>query len=476
MQFISTRGGMSPIGFTDVLLQGLAPDGGLTVPAETPRLTAEDLESLRPLPYAELAARIIGLYATDIPAADLREMTAAAYGPPRFPAEAVPLHRLDAVAEGLVLVGLSEGPTLAFKDLAMQFLGQAIPRVLARRGRVLNILGATSGDTGSAAEHAFRGREGVSVFMLSPLGRMSDVQRAQMYSLADANIHNIAVDGVFDDCQNLVKAVNADAAFKAEHSIGAVNSINFGRIAAQIVYYVWAWLRVSDDAPERERSQTRVDVAVPSGNFGNIYAGHLARSMGVPIRRLILATNENNVLDEFFRTGVYAPRPREATLATSSPSMDISKASNLERFIRTLLGPEAFAEAWSELERTGRLDLSAQRDRMAEEFGFVSGTSTHADRLAAIRLVHAATGRLIDPHTADGLAVALARREDGLPLLIPEVAKAAKFGETVTEAIGSAPPLDASLARMLRAEQRVVEIPNDVERLRALIAADAVRR
>ena len=305
---------------------------------------------------------------------------------------------------------------------------------------------------------------------------MSDVQRAQMYSLADANIHNIAVDGVFDDCQNLVKAVNADAAFKAEHSIGAVNSINFGRIAAQIVYYVWAWLRVSDDAPERERSQTRVDVAVPSGNFGNIYAGHLARSMGVPIRRLILATNENNVLDEFFRTGVYAPRPREATLATSSPSMDISKASNLERFIRTLLGPGAFVEAWSELERTGRLDLSAQRDRMAEEFGFVSGTSTHADRLAAIRLVHAATGRLIDPHTADGLAVALARREDGLPLLIPEVAKAAKFGETVTEAIGSAPPLDASLARMLRAEQRVVEIPNDVERLRALIAADAVRR
>ena len=239
---------------------------------------------------------------------------------------------------------------------------------------------------------------------------------------------------------------------------------------------MWAWLRVSDDAPERERSQTRVDVAVPSGNFGNIYAGHLARSMGVPIRRLILATNENNVLDEFFRTGVYAPRPSEATLVTSSPSMDISKASNLERFIYTLLGPDIFVEAWSELERTGRLDLSAQRDRMAEEFGFVSGTSTHADRLAAIRLVHAATGRLIDPHTADGVTVALTQREEGVPILVTEAAKAAKFGETVAEAIGSAPPLDASLARMLRAEQRVVEIPNDIERLRALIAADAVRR
>ena len=474
MQFISTRGGMSPIGFTDVLLQGLAPDGGLTVPAETPRLTAEDLESLRPLPYAELAARVIGLYATDIPAADLREMTAAAYGPPHFPAEAVPLHRLDAVADGLVLVDLSEGPTLAFKDLAMQFLGQAIPRVLAQRGRVLNILGATSGDTGSAAEHAFRGREGVSVFMLSPLGRMSDVQRAQMYSLADANIHNIAVDGAFDDCQNLVKAVNADAAFKAEHSIGAVNSINFGRIAAQIVYYVWAWLRVSDDAPERERSRTRVDVAVPSGNFGNIYAGHLARSMGVPIRRLILATNENNVLDEFFRTGVYAPRPREATLATSSPSMDISKASNLERFIWALLGPEVFAQRWAELETTGALDLRDQLPRMREEFGFVAGTSSHADRLEAIRSVKERSGRLIDPHTADGITVALRIMEPGFPTLVMETAKAAKFPQTVAEALGSQPETPDVVADLLARPQKVETIDNKEAPLRALIEERAL--
>ena len=475
-QYISTRGQMAPAGFMDVLLAGLAPDGGLAVPERLPALTPEQLETWRSLNYAELATEVIGLFATDIPREDLAALTRAAYGESRFPQPVVPVTGLDDVADGLVLVGLSEGPTMAFKDLAMQFLGQAIPYVLAKQGKVLNILGATSGDTGSAAEHAFRGQEGVSVFMLSPAGRMSPVQRAQMYTLQDANIHNIAVRGVFDDCQALVKALSNDAEFKAAHHLGAVNSINIGRIAAQAVYYVWSWLRVTDAVEEGARAGYRLDVCVPSGNFGNIYAGFLVRSMGVPIRRLILATNENNVLEEFFTTGVYRPRSAEDTLATSSPSMDISKASNLERFIYTLLGPEAFAEAWSELERTGRLDLSAQRDRMAEEFGFVSGTSTHADRLAAIRLVHAATGRLIDPHTADGLAVALARREDGLPLLIPEVAKAAKFGETVTEAIGSAPPLDASLARMLRAEQRVVEIPNDIERLRALIAADAVRR
>ena len=481
MRYISTRRGPNTPtrSFSDILLEGLAPDGGLYLPEEYPTLSQSDLDELRIVlredGYAAMAAGIISLFVDDISADDLSAITARAYRTPAFSdPQIVPVDALEGT--DLHLAHLSNGPTAAFKDMAMQLLGELFEYELTRRGDWLTIVGATSGDTDSSAENALRGRRGLSVVMLTPAGRMTAFQRAQMFSLLDENIVNVAVDGVFDDCQNLVKAVNADAAFKAEHSIGAVNSINFGRIAAQIVYYVWAWLRVSDDAPERERSRTRVDVAVPSGNFGNIYAGHLARSMGVPIRRLILATNENNVLDEFFRTGVYAPRPREATLATSSPSMDISKASNLERFIYTLLGPGAFVEAWSELERTGRLDLSAQRDRMAEEFGFVSGTSTHADRLAAIRLVHAATGRLIDPHTADGLAVALARREDGLPLLIPEVAKAAKFGETVAEAIGSAPPLDDSLARMLRAEQRVVEIPNDIERLRALIAADAVRR
>ncbi|WP_136192067.1 threonine synthase [Actinomyces procaprae] len=477
--YISTRGGMPPAGFLDVLLSGLAPDGGLAVPAEVPHITAATLEDWRPLSYPELAAEVIGRYATDVSAADLRALTAAAYGPERFPAPVVPLRPADAVAEGLTLVGLSEGPTMAFKDLAMQFLGQAIPYTLRREGRVLNILGATSGDTGSAAEHAFRGRDGVSVFMLSPQGRMSDVQRAQMYSLADTNIHNIAVEGVFDDCQNLVKAINNDPAFKSEYAIGAVNSINFGRIAAQVVYYVWAWLRASDrmaggSNSAIEPSSFRVDVAVPSGNFGNIYAGHLARTMGVPIRRLILATNENNVLDEFFSTGVYRPRTSAQTLATSSPSMDISKASNLERFVWTLLGPEEFQSRWPELERTGVLDLSDQQARLDEDYGFVSGTSTHADRLAAIRRVHDATGTPIDPHTADGVTVALRVMERGFPTLVLETARPEKFPETVAEALGAPQPVPDAIRRLLDAEQHVVDIPCDESRLRALIAADAL--
>ena len=474
MRFISTRGGMAPAGFTDVLLSGLAPDGGLAVPESIPLVSRAQLEQWRSLSYSELAAEVIGLYATDIPAEDLSALTAAAYGPEHFPAPVVPVHRLDEVAGGLELVGLSEGPTMAFKDLAMQFLGQAIPYVLNRNGQVLNILGATSGDTGSAAEHAFRGQKGVAVFMLSPQGRMSDVQRAQMYSLDEPNIHNIAVDGVFDDCQNLVKALNNDAAFKATHAIGAVNSINIGRIAAQIVYYVWAWLRNTDALEEGLRSDYEVDVAVPSGNFGNIYAGHLARSMGVPIRRLILATNENNVLEEFFSTGVYRPRGRAETLATSSPSMDISKASNLERFIWQLLGPEEFAQRWSELEAEGALDLSDHLDRLNTEFGFVSGSSSHADRLAAIGRVHSVADRLIDPHTADGVTVALRFMEPDFPTLVMETAKAAKFGETVTEALGRAQPDPPEITKLLALPQHVDTIANDEAPLRALIKANAL--
>lgn len=475
MQFISTRSQAPSTSFTEALLMGLEPDGGLAVPASIPTISAERLEEWRSLDYAALATAVIGLFATDIPEADLRRIVSAAYGPDRFPAPVVPLKPLDAVAPGLTLVGLSEGPTMAFKDLAMQFLGQAIPYVLARDSKVLNILGATSGDTGSAAEHAFRGQEGVSVFMLSPAGRMSDVQRAQMYSLADPNIHNIAVDGVFDDCQALVKALNNDAEFKAEHSLGAVNSINIGRIVAQAVYYVWAWLRASDGVAAEDRAAFHVDVAVPSGNFGNIYAGHLTRSMGLPIRRLILATNENNVLDELFISGIYRPRSSAETLATSSPSMDISRASNVERFMWQLLGPEEFVARWDSLETTGTLDLTDHLEAMRAEFGFISGTSTHADRLAAIKRVQSEAGALIDPHTADGVTVALRHMEPGFPTLVMETALAAKFAETVEEALGETPEQPDSVQELLAKAQHVVEIPNSADELRALIARSAVR-
>ena len=333
--------------------------------------------------------------------------------------------------------------------------------------------------------------------MLSPAGRMSEVQRAQMYSITDDNIHNVAVRGVFDDCQNLVKTLMGDADFKTAHHLGAVNSINIGRIAAQAVYYVWTWLRVTDAAPEDVRAGLRVDVAVPSGNFGNIYAAFLARSMGVPLRRLVLATNENNVLDEFFSTGVYRPRGGSETLATSSPSMDISKASNLERFVAQVLGEE-FMRYWTRLESDGVLDLCDRIVSLRQEHGFISGTSTHADRLEAIRQVHAAAGELIDPHTADGITVALrvlkadatapgtdnAPGDDGpdqggpahgrrVPMVVMETAKAAKFGHTVTEALGEEVPVAEVVRELLARPQHVVEIPATQEELRPLVASYA---
>ncbi|HWK77333.1 threonine synthase [Microbacterium sp.] len=472
MQYISTRGGT--LGqFSDVLLEGLAPNGGLAVPEHLPRLVADDLERLRVLTYPQLATEIIGLFATDIPRQDLASLTDAAYGDGKFAAEeVVPLTAID----DLTLVGLSEGPTLAFKDMAMQFLGQALEYVLEKRDGVLNVVGATSGDTGSAAEHALRGLDRVSVFMLSPQGRMSAFQRAQMYSLQDENVHNIAVEGVFDDCQNLVKRLNTDLDFKRAHSIGAVNSINFGRISAQIVYYVWAWLRATDAIAEADRSSHHVSFAVPSGNFGNILSGHYARTMGVPIHRLVLATNENNVLDEFFRTGHYRPRTSADTLATSSPSMDVSRASNLERFVFDLLGrdPERTAAAWHELEERDEIDLSAELGRFKTEFGIVSGASTHDDRLATIRDVHDNTGVTIDPHTADGVKVAREHLEDGIPMLVLETAKPAKFADLIEEALGESPELDADTRALLDAPQRVVEMPDDEQQLRAYISERAL--
>ncbi len=325
MKYISTRGQMQPQGFSDILLEGLAPDGGLAVPQSIPKVSADTLERWRGMPYHALAAEVLSLFITDIAPGEVARMTREAYRPDVFRSEDIVPVR--ALFDGMHLLGLSEGPTLAFKDMAMQFLGQVFPHVLRARGTTLNILGATSGDTGSAAEYAMRGKEGVAVFMLSPHGRMSAFQRAQMYSLQDANIHNIAVTGVFDEAQDIVKALSSDLAFKSKYRLGAVNSINWARIAAQIVYYFHGWLRATRGPGEQ------VSFAVPSGNFGNILSGHIARMMGLPIRRLVLATNENNVLEEFFRTGIYRPRPADQTYATSSPSLDISRASNFERFV-----------------------------------------------------------------------------------------------------------------------------------------------
>src|SRR5690554_806851 len=467
MKYQSTRGGMTPQPFSDILLEGLAPDGGLAVPVTLPSIDAQTLESWRGLSYADLATEILGRFIDDIPRADLARLTHAAYRPEVFGSEGiVPLKPLSA---SVSLLGLSEGPTLAFKDMAMQFLGHVFEYVLDKRNATLNILGATSGDTGSAAEYALRGKRGVSVFMLSPQGRMSEFQRAQIYSLQDENIHNIAVDGVFDECQDIVKALASDLDFKARHHIGAVNSINWARIAAQVVYYFWGWLRATTGSGQR------VSFSVPSGNFGNILAGHIARQMGLPIRRLVLATNENNVLEEFFRTGVYRPRAAEHTHATSSPSMDISRASNFERFVFDLLDQDTrrVSETWQQLHETGAFDLSALQPTFESRYGFVAGVSSHQDRLNTIKSVYEQTGTLIDPHTADGVKVAVPYVEPGIPMLVLETALPAKFAEVIHEALGIDVPVPAHLGDLATLPQRVTPLECDAELVRDYIKAHA---
>ncbi|WP_169295046.1 threonine synthase [Advenella sp. EE-W14] len=463
MRYVSTRGGMAALPFSEILLEGLARDGGLAMPESLPQVSRETLASWRHLSYADLATQVLKLFITDIPEEDLSRLTHAAYNSQVFSSEAiVPLKPL---ANGMTLIGLSEGPTLAFKDMAMQFLGQVFEYVLARKNTTINILGATSGDTGSAAEYALRGKKGISVFMLSPYGRMSDFQRAQMYSLQDENIHNLSVRGVFDDCQDIVKVLASDLEFKEKYHLGAVNSINWARISAQVVYYFWAWLRATS------QDDQQVSFAVPSGNFGNILSGHIARSMGLPVRRLVLATNENNVLEEFFRTGVYKPRTAEQTFATSSPSMDISKASNFERFVYDLVGQDAskVKGLWESLERNGSFDLSDLKPLFEEKFGFVGGQSSHADRLQTIKTVYEQEGVLIDPHTADAVKVARQYQEEGIPMLVLETALPAKFSETIQEAIGQPAPVPEHLKGLADLPQKVTVMDCNVELVRSYI-------
>jgi threonine synthase len=468
MRYISTRGGMEPQPFSAILLEGLAPDGGLAVPESYPRFSAAELARLRPLSYRGLAFEILSRYADDIPPADLRSIIDRTYTAATFGSDEItPVTTLE---PRLHLLRVANGPTLAFKDIALQLLGNLFEYALARGHDGLNVLGATSGDTGSSAEYALRGKRGITVFMLSPKGRMSAFQTAQMYSLADANIFNLAIEGVFDDCQDLVKAVAGDADFKARHRLGAVNSINWARIAAQIVYYFKGYLAVARGNGEE------VDFAVPSGNFGNILAGHVAKEMGLPIRRLILATNENDVLDEFFKSGRYRIRTAGETISTSSPSMDISKASNFERFVFDLVGrdPAVVRELWLQVARDGGFDLAGTPygQRLAES-GFVSGKSTHADRLTTIRHVAERFGVIVDPHTADGIKVGLERRDPGVALICIETALPAKFAATIREALGREPERPAAYARLEHLPQRFDVLRVDAAAVKAYIAARA---
>jgi len=473
MKYISTRGHAPAQSFSDILLAGLAPDGGLYLPESYPQV-AERLAAWRKLSYAELAFEILSLYVDDIPAADLKAIcdktyTAQIYRwcrPGRNAADIVPLTSLT---PDFHLLELSNGPTLAFKDMAMQLLGNLFEHVLERRGETINILGATSGDTGSAAEYAMRGKHNVRVFMLSPEGRMSPFQRAQMYSLQDANIFNIAVRGMFDDAQDIVKAVSNDAEFKAKYKIGAVNSINWARVAAQVVYYFkgyFAATRSDDEA---------VAFAVPSGNFGNICAGHIARMMGLPISGLVLATNENDVLDEFFRTGTYRPRATAETQVTSSPSMDISRASNFERFVFDLVGRDGaiVRQLWREVDAGGSFSLADGPFAAGlAGCGFVSGRSSHRDRLATIRDVWQRYGLMIDTHTADGVKVARECGIAGAPMIVLETAQAVKFAETIREALGRDPVRPRELEGLEDLPQRVELVEASVDQIKRIIARE----
>ncbi|QOY92410.1 threonine synthase [Massilia sp. UMI-21] len=486
MHYVSTRAtsasaARNPQRFSDILLAGLAPDGGLYLPEQYPQVSGAELDAWRTLSYADLAYEILRKFATDIPDEDLRALCAKTYTLDVYrnarageaAADITPLRVLEENEGGkLILQALSNGPTLAFKDMAMQLLGNLFEYALAKNDDALNIFGATSGDTGSAAEYAMRGKRGVRVFMLSPHKKMSAFQTAQMFSLQDPNIFNIAVEGVFDDCQDLVKAVSNDLAFKARHKIGTVNSINWARVVAQVVYYFRGYLAATTDNTQK------VSFTVPSGNFGNICAGHIARMMGLPIDQLVAATNENDVLDEFFRTGVYRVRKPVETYHTSSPSMDISKASNFERFVYELVGRDAERTRllFRKVDTHGGFDLSGAPGsdgdewKLVGQYGFASGKSTHQDRLATIRDVFDDYGITIDTHTADGVKVAREHMRPGVPMIVLETALAAKFNETILEALGTDAERPAGFEDIESLPQRFVVMRPDVDAMKAYIA------
>lgn len=458
MRYISTRGGISPIAFKDAVMMGLASDGGLLLPQSYPAITGEQLESWRGLTYPELAFEVISCYVDDIPAADLKSLINRSYATFKHP-DVTPLVKHN----GVYILELFHGVTLAFKDVALQFLGNLFEYILAERNQVLNIIGATSGDTGSAAIHGVRGKKGISIFILHPYGKTSAVQAMQMTSVTDANVHNIALRGTFDDCQDMVKKFFGDLEFKEKYSLGSVNSINWARVLAQVVYYFYAWLRVTDetDAP--------VNFSVPTGNFGDIFAGYVAKKMGLPIEKLLLATNENNILTRFINASDYS---LGAVVSTVSPSMDIQIASNFERYLFHLFAenPDRVKEAFAELKEHGRISCSAEEMALVRK-DFCSVSVNQADTLQEIRDFYAETGYLLDPHTAVGVKAAL-------DLLPPESARVclatahpAKFSETVEQSLGFQVPVPEAVKELYGKPTRCEIMDPDIAKVREFLVA-----
>lgn len=457
LHYLSTRGRAPVLDFEQATLAGLAADGGLYVPESWPAFSADEIHAMRGLDYAQLAHRIVGRFTGECIDDDmLARLSADAYRDFDEPRVA-PLVQLDSE---LYLLELFHGPTLAFKDFALQLLGRLFGHFLTARGQTCTIIGATSGDTGSAAIEAVRGLDAVTLYMLHPAGRVSEVQRRQMTCVLDANIHNLAVDGDFDDCQRLVKALFNDAEFRQRHRLAAVNSINWARIAAQVVYYFYAALQLG--APDRA-----VDFAVPTGNFGNVFAGYVARQMGLPIRRLIIGCNRNDILARFFESGVMRRRQLHATI---SPSMDIQVSSNFERFLFDLLDRdgEQVRTLMDRFSAHGEFSVSRDVHRRAAEL-ICAHRLTDDETRAQIADTHRQNGVLLDPHSAIGVAAAVAHAEAGAPTVALATAHPAKFGEAVAAAVGAPPPLPPRLQAVMRKRERARRVTNEAGAVKAVI-------
>jgi len=454
MQYLSTRGGVAPVSFSQAVMMGLATDGGLLLPERIPAVDPTTLAAWARLPFASLALEVIGRFVgeDDIPRADLAPLVERSYSTFTHP-EVTPVVTVD----GLRILELFHGPTLAFKDVALQLLGNLFEYLLARDGGHLNILGATSGDTGSAAIYGVRGKRGIDIFILHPHNRVSPVQERQMTTVLDANVHNIAIDGTFDDAQRIVKSLFGDLGFKDAYRLGAVNSINWARIAAQIVYYFYAWGRVSGGDPGRS-----VSFSVPTGNFGDIFAGYVARGMGLPVERLVLATNRNDILARFISSGAYESGE---VYATASPAMDIQVSSNFERYLFYLMDGDtrAVKALMDGFARTGRLAVSEDKHRQARA-DFASTAVGEEQTVATIRQVYQQSGYILDPHTAVGVAAAQAV---GVPdAICLATAHPAKFSEAVAGAIGRSVPLPPPFEDLLERESRMAVLPANADAIR----------
>ena len=456
MIYVSTRGEAPELTFDDVLLTGLARDGGLYVPRDWPRLTERQIAGFAEARYQDVAFAVLRPFDDDMSDNDLAALIDAAYAGFDHP-EIAPLVTLE---NNLHLLELFHGPTLAFKDVAMQFIGRMFDWVLQKRQARVTIIGATSGDTGSAAIEACRDRSAINVVILHPKGRTSEIQRRQMTTVLSDNVHNLAVEGTFDDCQGLLKGMFNDHDFRDRLNMSAVNSINWGRVMAQIVYYVKAAAVLSG-------SGALVDFAVPTGNFGDVFAGYVAAKMGAPVGRLVVATNRNDILDRFFQTGVYQ---RGTVSATQSPSMDIQVASNFERLVFDLTGRNG-AEVTALMQTfhdTGRFEIASERMALARAI-FDSAAVGEDDTTAAIAHAKQRYNQIVDPHTAVGLTAAWRRRDADRPMVVLATAHPAKFPDAVEKAIGIRPDLPAQLADLMEREERYATVANDLATVEATI-------